>query len=89
MEPEREGKGGKSRKINCCFIMFSSDMTLAVIMAGQKISLEKSHSIHKLKVNGRSISHGGPFMAPLPAVVWRSAAASQVPNEMFLLKLIT
>lgn len=76
-------------KINCCFIMFSSDMTLAVIMAGQKISLDKSHTIHKLKVNVKSISHAGPFIAPLPAVVWRSVTALLAPNEMFLFKLIT
>lgn len=36
-EREREGKREKGGKINCCFIMFSSDMTLAVIMAGLKI----------------------------------------------------
>ncbi len=44
---------------------------------------------YKLKVNVRSISHGGPFMVPLPAVVLRSVAALLDPNEMFLLKLIT
>lgn len=69
--------------------MFSSDVTLAVIMAGLKIWLEKSHTIHKLKVNARSISRRGPFIAPLPAVVWRSVAALLAPNEMFLFKLIT
>lgn len=65
--------------------MFSSDMTLAVIMVGLKISLESSHTIHKLKVNVRSISPGGPFIAPLPAVVYRSGA----PDGMVLLKVIT
>lgn len=45
-EREREGKGreGKGReegekggKINCCFIMFSSDLTLAVVVVRMKI----------------------------------------------------
>ncbi len=37
IERQGEGKREKSGKTNCCFIMFSSDMTLAVIMVGLKI----------------------------------------------------
>lgn len=68
--------------------MFSSNMTLAVIMAGFEISLERSHTIHKLKVNVRNIGPGGPFIVPLPAVA-RSVAELLATNEMFSLKLIT
>lgn len=82
----RERKHGK---INCSFIMFSSDLTLAVVTARPKALLDKSHAIHKLKVNVRSVSHAGPFIAPLAAVAWRWVSALLAPNEMFLLKLIT
>jgi len=39
-EIEREEAGGE---INCCFIMFSSDSTLAVIMVGEAIAGEEPH----------------------------------------------
>lgn len=36
-EIKGEGERGKGGKINCCFIMFSSDMTLTVIMVGLEL----------------------------------------------------
>lgn len=41
--------------------MFSSDMTLAVMVVRLKMYLEKSHAIHELKVNARNGSHVTPL----------------------------
>lgn len=60
---ERGWRVGGGKKINCCFIMFSSNMTLAVIMARFEISLEKSHTIHR-KIMWEISALVAPFQRP-------------------------